>query len=85
MLFQLYFLLMHPLLRWRRSLLLWSGKRTKPHQNTPLLFLSTAKDQEVLNINSPKATLAQEFPTTVNRELGHDHDDNILEAAASFI
>ena len=51
---------------------------------TFLPFLSTAKDQKALNIGSAKPTSAQQFPATVNRELGHDHDADILGADASF-
>lgn len=50
-----------------------------------LPFLSTAKDQKALNIDSAKPTLAQQFPATMNRELGYDHNVDILGANASFI
>lgn len=59
---------------------------TNPRFRDPSLsFLSTAKDQKALNIGPAKPTLAQQFPATVNRELGHDHDADILGADASFI
>jgi hypothetical protein len=50
-----------------------------------LILLSTAKDQKALNIDSAKPTPAQQFPATVNRELGHGHDADILGADASFV
>ena len=57
-----------------------------PRFREPFLpFLSTAKDHKALNIDSAKSTLAQQFPAMVNRELGHNHDADILSADASFI
>jgi hypothetical protein len=38
-----------------------------------------------LNIDSVKPTSAQQFPATVNRELGHGYNADIFGADASFI
>ena len=57
---------------------------TNPPRSSPS-FLSTTKDQKALNIDSAKATLAQQFPAIVNGELGHGHDADILSTDASFL
>ena len=46
--------------------------------------LSAAKDQKALNIDSTKAMPAQQFPATVNRALGHNHNAHICKADASL-
>lgn len=47
--------------------------------------LSTIVDQKTLYIDPAKATLAQEFAPTMNREFRNHHDTQILKAHAGFL
>ena len=46
--------------------------------------LKTAKGQKALDPNPAKTTSAQQFPATVSRELGHDHDGDVLYVDTSL-
>lgn len=48
------------------------------YQDASVSDLGAIENQKALNIDLTKPTLAQQFPTTVNGELGHNHYSDIL-------
>lgn len=48
------------------------------YQDASVSDLGAIENQKPLNIDLTKPTLAQQFPTTVNGEPGHDHYSDIL-------
>jgi hypothetical protein len=52
-------------------------------QDASVAHLGAIENQKALNIDLAKPTSAQQFPTTVNRELGHNHYADILSTDTS--
>lgn len=54
-------------------------------QEDLVLVLSTIKNQKALKVHSTKAISTQQLSSTMNWELGYDHDADILTTDTGFL